>query len=75
MLLTTDERAVVDMLGGVWNQLCSIVGDGPARDADLHEASIHVHALQNMVLAQAAARAFPDEFRLLGTGGDRWMTG
>lgn len=39
---------------------------GPAEAEDRAEVRVHVHALQNMVLAQAAARAYPDLHRLLG---------
>lgn len=43
-----------------------ITGDGPARGADLAELAVHLHAIENTVLAQAAARAYPDRYRLLG---------
>lgn len=64
--LTELEREVTADLGRVWNKICTIVGDGPTRDADLAEACAHIHALQHTVMAQAAARAHPGEFRLLG---------
>ena len=65
-LLTETERAVVAELGQIWNRLCTIVGDGRTRKADLDELIVHVHALQQAVLSQAAGRAYPQEFRLLG---------
>lgn len=65
-LLTLDEHIVVAKLGKLWGDLCRIVGDGPTREADLNEIVVHVHALQNFVLAQAAARAYPDTYRLAG---------
>lgn len=65
-LLTPDEHEVIRMLGETWNLICSVVGRGPSRDGDLNEAIHHVHALQHMVLAQAAGRAHPDRYRLLG---------
>ena len=64
--LTRDEHSVVHGLGQVFVQLSRIVGDGSSRQADLDELVGHVHALQNAVLAQAAARAYPDAYRLMG---------
>ena len=46
--------------------LRKIVGDGPNAYHDWVEATIHIHAIQNMVLSQAAARIYPNKFRLLG---------
>lgn len=65
-LLTPLERKVIQHLGLIWNDLCHIVGPGATREYDLDEAVVHIHALQHMVMAQAAARAYPAEFRLLG---------
>lgn len=65
-LLTAAEVDVVMTLGRVWNEMCTIVGHGPTRDADLSEIVAHIHTLQRTVLGQAAARAYPDQFRLLG---------
>jgi hypothetical protein len=42
------------------------VADGPTRNDDLAEVRAAVHVVQRAVLAQAAARACPVEFRLLG---------
>lgn len=66
-MLTDAERAVVRKAGDLWGDLCAVVGDGPTRDADLMELVVHIHAIQHAVMAQAAARAYPDEFRLLGS--------
>lgn len=65
-LLTDQERELLALTGQVADQFARVIGDGPSRDGDVTEAVFHVHALQNMILAQAAARAYPDEFRLLG---------
>ena len=43
-----------------------VIGNGPHNYNDWLEATIHIHAIQNMILSQAAARAYPDQFRLLG---------
>jgi hypothetical protein len=65
-LLTAAEKAVIKDLGVVWGKICGIVGRGPTRNPDLAEAAAHIHDLQHFVMAQAAARAYPEEFRLLG---------
>jgi DnaJ-class molecular chaperone len=65
-LLTDLERLTIDALGNVWNALCSIVGNDGSRLGDLGEAVVHIHALQHMIMAQAAARAYPNEYRQLG---------
>ena len=65
-LLTVEERQLIDDLGQVWNKMCDVVGRGPSRDGDLQEAVLHLHALQHTVMSNAAARAYPREFRLLG---------
>lgn len=67
-LLTADEHEAIRLLGKVANLLArSIIADGPTRGHDTDEAFFHVHALQRMVGSQAAARAYPDQFRLLGS--------
>lgn len=65
-LLTAAEHDAVAMAGELWNLLTCIVADGPARQGDLHELIGHIHAIQHAVLKQAAARAYPDLYRLLG---------
>lgn len=71
-LLTELERDLVARLGTWWVDFGRIVGADPlVRDADLDEAVRFVHGLQRMVLKQAAARAYPTEFRLLGERVDR----
>ena len=58
---------------GSWNQpherehLCThVIGNGPSREGDLSEMCAMIHGLQRAVLKQAAARAYPDRYRLLG---------
>lgn len=65
-LLTQGERNAVTTAALLAEQIADIIADGPSRDADLAEAVHHIHAVQRMVLAQAAARAYPDRYRLLG---------
>lgn len=64
--LTDEEKTALDDLGRLWGRLTRIVGEGVTRAADLGEMVVHVHALQNAVLAQAAGRAHPGEYRLMG---------
>ena len=67
MSLTKNEREIVGDLGRVWGRIADeVVADGRTREADLDEVVSHIHALQNIVLAQSAAREYPDEFRLAG---------
>ncbi len=40
--------------------------NGPTREEDLAELTATIHIIQRTVMAQAAARAYPGEFRLLG---------
>jgi len=65
-LLTIEEQSLVRALGDIWGDFCQVVDRGPTRDADLQEIVHHIHALQHKVLAQAAARAYPNNYRLLG---------
>lgn len=65
-LLTADEHQAVEDAGQLYNLLCRIVGHGPSRAGDLGELVGHVHGIQQAVLKQAAARAYPDRYRLLG---------
>lgn len=64
--LTADEHRLMVLTGDLMQLLARIVGNGSSRAGDLNEAVAHIHALQAMVLAQAAARAYPDRYRLLG---------
>lgn len=64
--LTADEHRFMDLTADLANLLGGIVGHDHSRAGDLNEAVAHIHALQAMVLAQAAARAYPDRYRLLG---------
>lgn len=66
-LLTKDELEFMDLSAELANLFSSIVGHGPSRDGDLREGVDKIHQLQHTVMAQAAARAFPERFRLLGS--------
>lgn len=64
--LTPLEIETVGMIGQVWTNLCKIVGDGPSRSGDMRELVAHIHAIQQAIMSQAAARAYPEQFRPLG---------
>lgn len=70
-LLTDDEHRAVTLaaeLAGIMKRIIggeAGVGSGIA-EGDWAEAVHYVHGLQNMVLAQAAARAYPQQYRLMG---------
>jgi len=65
-LLTNDEHAVMDMTADLANALRAVIGDGEAAAGDWNEVAASIHRIQHSVLAQAAARAYPDRYRLLG---------
>lgn len=65
-LLTSDEHGLIGSLADIANRMGRIIGDGPTREGDIAEMVHHIHGLQQMVMAQAAARAYPDTYRLLG---------
>lgn len=65
-LLTVAEVAALEQCGALAGMLGSIVGLGPTRGADLAELYGHVHGIQQAIMSQAAARVYPERFRLLG---------
>lgn len=67
-LLTDDERDALDATGELAGLIRQVIGDGPQAGNDWREAAGYIHGLQHLVMAQAAARAYPGQFRLLGEG-------
>jgi len=65
--MTRGEHACMATTAQLWNELCNVVGDGPTRSADLGELITHVHAIQNAIMSQAAARCYPGRYRLHGS--------
>lgn len=65
-LMTEVEHQAVELLAAFSRLLPEIVGDGPTRRHDFDELYHHVHILQRTIGSQAAARAYPDRYRLLG---------
>jgi hypothetical protein len=64
--LTEAEQDVTKIAADLWNALCAAIPEGPNRNNDLAEIAVHIHAIQHAVMANAAARAYPDTYRLLG---------
>lgn len=64
-LLTDAEHALVGEIGDLAARFAEIAGDGPNAGNDLAEVVPLIHALQNHVLANAAARAYP-QYRTFG---------
>lgn len=65
--LVEAEHEVLALTVQLWSGLCDVVLDGPSRECDLNEISGHLHAIQQAVLANAAARAHPHLYRRLGS--------
>jgi hypothetical protein len=65
--LTDDERKAVRLAGELYTFVADrVCGNGPTRDDDLAELRACVHHVQRLMMAQAAARAYPGELRLMG---------
>lgn len=65
--LSTEEHQAIALLAEFYNlMVTSVVAKGPTTEPDLAELAAHVHTLQHMVMGQAAARCYPDTYRLLG---------
>lgn len=67
MGLTEAELKAMKLTGELANLVIGgVIGIGRTRDGDVGEFVGHIHAIQRMIMAQAAGRAYPDKFRLLG---------
>lgn len=65
--LTDAERKAVRLAGELYTLIADeVCGRGPTRGNDLAELRASIHHVQNWVKAQAAARAYPGELRLMG---------
>lgn len=64
--LTEDEHRAMELSGELATLIHRIIGDGPVAISDWAEAAGHIHSVQRNILAQAAARLYPDRYRLLG---------
>lgn len=65
--LTDAERQAMDCTAELTGIVCQrVIGHGPTRDSDIREFIDKIHQIQHVILSQAAARAHPDWYRLLG---------
>lgn len=64
--LTEDEHQAMALTADLANTMARIIGHGSTAQADLTEVVYRIHAIQHTIMAQAAARAYPDRYRLLG---------
>ncbi len=65
-LLTEDEHHALAVTAELTLLFARIIGGGPTRVGDINEVVEHIHVLQRMLMGQAAARAYPTLYRLLG---------
>jgi hypothetical protein len=66
-LMTEAEHTAVELAGKLWTHIVTkVIGRGHTRQADVREVTTLVHHIQRAVMAQAAARAYPDRYRRLG---------
>ena len=65
-LLTPSEKLAMHRTTELWSVLQEVVGNDISREGDLRELCQAIHVIQRAIMAQAAARAYPTEFRLLG---------
>ena len=65
-LLTADELHALDLTAQLANVVRKGIGNGPTAEHDWAEMAAQIHQIQHVVMAQAAARAYPERFRLLG---------
>ncbi len=66
-MLTDDEKEFINLVAELWKCFVKINGNNKmVAEGDTSEFIFHIHALQNMALAQSAARVYPDRYRLLG---------
>jgi hypothetical protein len=65
--LTDAEHEALDLTVQLWNKIVrEVVAESDATTQDLREIAFHVHALQRMIMGNAAGRTYPDKYRLLG---------
>ncbi len=65
--LTDTEHAALHLSGRLAQMVETIAGNDPhTRNNDVRKLQDHIHTVQSYILAQAAARAYPGMYRLLG---------
>lgn len=69
-LLTDIEKEAIDFLGKAVEKINKICLSGSNREQGVYdwaEMCVHLHALQRSILSHAACRAYPEEYRLMGS--------
>ena len=65
--LTSHEHQAISDAGHLYTLIAtSIIAHGSTREDDLAEIRAAIHVIQHAVMAQAAARLYPERYRLLG---------
>lgn len=65
--LTEDERHALALTAELYDLIArKIIVSGPTRQQDTAELAADIHRIQARIGAQAAARAHPDLYRLMG---------
>jgi len=67
-LLTPAEHHALALTADLANLTKEIIANGSTRNDDDAEITAHIHVIQHTIMAQAAARAYPEQYRLLGEG-------
>lgn len=66
-LMTPAEHRAMELTAELFNLMCrEVIDHGPARQGDVSELAADIHRLQHRILRQAAGRAYPDRYRMLG---------
>ena len=65
-MLTSEEQDCLEMTVQLYKNILKIMGKGGSFHGDNVELVSHIHAIQNMILAQSAGREYPEKYRLLG---------
>lgn len=66
-MLTPDEHDAINRAGELYTFIADrVASHATTRETDLRELALHIHNIQHVVMAQAAARQYPQRYRLLG---------
>lgn len=65
-MLTDAEHEAMETTATLANQIRRLIGSGPTAEADWQEAVNEIHVIQHRIMAQSAARAHPEMYRLMG---------
>lgn len=66
-LLTEAEHRAMALTVELVNLLAAeVIGRERSRSGDVAEVVAHIHGIQHIIMSQAAARAYPDRYRLFG---------